>query len=290
MNLLLATLFSGLVVGASYALVAVGLTIIFGIGRIINFAHGELVMAGAYGTYLAVQLGMNYFLAAVFGILLSALLGFIIEKGVVARGLYTADEHSAIIATFAIGLILSNVALIAFGPDSKNVESPLIDVNIGIGAISTDGQRALTALIAAIVLVALAIWLRRSRTGLQVQAVADNVRGAMYSGVNIVRIRTLAFVGGSAMAGLAGALLAPSMTVFPTMGQTNVVIAFTVVILGGLGSIGGATIGGLFIGIVYALVATYLDAQWSTALGWALVVVLLLVRPQGILGKRPVRA
>jgi branched-chain amino acid transport system permease protein len=290
MELIMQTISGGLIIGLTYALAASGLTLVFGIGRIVNFAHGEFIMIGAYGVVIALSLGLRYPLACVFGVVLVMVVGFVVERGLIARGLYEADEHSAIIVTFALGLLLTNGALIIFGPESFRVDSPLLGERISLGVLSTDGQRGLTALISIAVLIGLSVWLKRSRFGLQMVAASQNAAGSLYTGINVKRIRTIAFVIGASMAGLVGVLIAPTMTVFPSMGQNNVVIAFTVVILGGLGSVSGAAIGGLVVGLVQSLVSTYAEAQWATAAGWILVIIILLVRPQGLLGKKPVRS
>lgn len=290
MDLLIQTLVSGIALGASYALVAVGLTFVFGIGKIVNFAHGEFAMVAAYLMVIALSAGMPLILAMVVGVVGVAILAWLLEVTIIRRGLYGAHEHTSIIATFAISLILANGALLLFGTSARRVDSPLSDAKVSLFGAGLDGQRAVTAVVALIALVGLAYWLRGSRQGLQMQAVSQNPRGALYSGVNVRRIRRLAFVLGVSLAGLAGVLVAPTMTVFPSLGQTLVVTAFTVVILGGLGSVNGAAIGGLLVGIVYSVIATYVSVQWTTAFGWLLVVVVLLVRPQGLFGEKPVRA
>jgi branched-chain amino acid transport system permease protein len=289
-QLFMQTLVNGLSLGASYALIAVGLTIVFGIGKIVNFAHGDLLMVASYGVVFGAGLGLPYAAAAIVGLLVVLAIGFAIEKGIIARGLYTADHHVSIIVTFALALLLSNGAQVIFGPDAQAVASPLTSARLEVGGMALDGQRALTAVVGVVVLVGLALWLHRSKTGMQLRAVSQNPRGALYSGINVKRVRLLAFLLGAGLAGLAGVLLAPTQTAYPTLGHIAVVTAFTVVILGGLGSVSGAGFGGLVIGMVYAFVGTYVSVEWTTALGWVLVIIMLLVRPQGLLGMKPTRA
>lgn len=290
MQLFVQTLVNGLSLGASYALVAVGLTIVFGIGKIVNFAHGDFLMVASYGVVFGAGLGLPYGAAVLVGLLVVLAIGFVIEKGIIARGLYTADHHVSIIVTFALALLLSNGAQVLFGPDARPVDSPLTRARLEIGGVALDGQRALTGVVGLLVMVGLTLWLQRSRLGMQLRAVSQNPRGALYSGINVKRVRLLAFLLGAGLAGLAGVLLAPTQTAFPTLGHTAVVTAFTVVILGGLGSVSGAAFGGLLVGMVYAFVGTYVSVEWTTALGWVLVIVMLLVRPQGLLGMKPTRA
>lgn len=290
MDLVLQTLVSGVALGASYGLVAVGLTFVFGIGKIVNFAHGEFAMVAAYLLVIGLDAGLPWIVAMIFGVIGVCVLAWLLEVGIIARGLYEAHEDASIIATFAISLILANGALLIFGSSSKRVESPLTDDRISVFGASLDGQRALTAVVAVVALAALAAWLGRTRLGLQLQAVSQNPRGALYSGINVTRVRRIAFILGVGLAGAAGVLVAPTTTAYPSMGQTLVVTGFTVVILGGLGSVKGAAAGGIMIGVLYAVIATYVSVQWTTAVGWMLVIVVLLLRPQGLFGEKPVRA
>jgi len=289
-DLLLQTLVSGVTLGASYGLVAVGLTFVFGIGKIVNFAHGEFAMVAAYLLVLALGQGVPLLVAMVLAVVGVCVLAWLLEKTVIARGLYGAHEHVSIIATFALSLIMANLALLLFGPSARRVDSPLTSDRLELFGAGVDGQRALTAVVSLTALTMLAAWMRRSRLGLQMQAVSQNPRGALYTGINVRRVRQIAFILGVGLAGVAGVLLAPTMTAFPSMGQTLVVTAFTVVILGGLGSVKGAAFGGILIGVLYAFIATYVSVQWTTAVGWSLVMVVLLLRPQGLFGERPVRA
>lgn len=290
MDLFIQTMLSGLVLGASYALVAVGLTIGYGIGKIVNFAHGEFVMVAGYVAVIAVTSGTPYALAVVAAVVAVAVLGLLVEKGIVARGLYEAPEHASIIVTFALALALINGTQMLAGSDPRPLRTSLTSYRVTIGSASVDGQRAVTAAIAVVVMVGLALWLTRSRAGMQLRALSQNPRGALYSGINVNRVRTGAFVLGVALAALAGALLAPTLTVSPSMGTPVVVTAFTVVVLGGLGSIPGATLAAFIVGISYSLVSTYMAVEWTTAFGWLLVIAMLLVRPQGLLGPKPTRA
>jgi branched-chain amino acid transport system permease protein len=289
-QLFVQTLVNGLALGASYALIAVGLTIVFGIGKIVNFAHGDFLMVASYGVVIGAGVGLPYGVAVLVGLVVVLAVGFVVEKLVIARGLYTADHHVSIIVTFALALLLSNGAQVLFGSEARSVASPLTSVRLEVGGVALDGQRALTAVAGIAVMFALSLWLARSRTGMQLRAVSQNPRGALYSGINVQRVRLVAFLLGTGLAGLAGVLLAPTQTAYPTLGHIAVVTAFTVVILGGLGSVNGAAAGGLAIGLLYAFVGTYVSVEWTTAIGWVLVIVVLLVRPQGLLGMKPTRA
>lgn len=290
MDLLVQTILSGLVVGASYGLVALGLTIVYGIGKIVNFAHGEFAMVGGYLLAITMSFGVPWPLAMILGVLGVLVFGWIIERVMVAPRLYKAHEYASVVAFFALSLLLTNGALLIFGSQPRRIESPLSAEQVTLLGASIDGQRVFTAVVALVALVSLGAWLRGSRLGLQMQAVSQNPTGAQYTGVNVPRLRRIAFVLGAGLSGLAGVLIAPTLTAYPQLGFNLVVTAFTVVILGGLGSVYGAALGGLLIGLVYSGIATYVSVQWTTAAGWIIVVLVILLRPQGLLGEKPVRA
>jgi len=289
MELFAQTIVSGLVLGASYGLIAVGVTFVFGIGKIVNFAHGDFIMTAGYVLVVMLGLGVPWWLAIILGVVGALIAGFIVELLVVKR-LYKAPENSSLLAMFALSLIISTGAQIVFGTTPLRPYSPFSGETVVVFGVNVDGQRFLTAIVALVLLTALSIWLRRSRLGLQMQAVSQNPRGALYSGLNVRRIQQTAFLLGIGLAGIAGVMVAPTVTVSPAMGFPLVVTAFTVVILAGLGSVTGAVLGGLIIGLLDAVIATYVSVQWTTAAGWMLIIIVLLVRPQGLFGQKPVRA
>jgi branched-chain amino acid transport system permease protein len=175
--------------------------------------------------------------------------------------------------------------ILLFGPDPLAVTSPLGQSALRLFGIFVTSQRAFILVCSILVLGALGLWLRLSIKGQQVIAVAQNPRGALYSGIDVTWIRAFVFVLGVAAAGLAGALLAPISTAYPTMGHGALIVGFTVVILGGMGSIPGAMLGALLIGVANALFETFVSVSWTPALGWGLVIATLLFRPQGLLGQ-----
>lgn len=285
MDLLLQTLANGLVLGAGYAVIALGLTLVFGILGIVNFAHGAYFTIGAYGAFVISAAGLPYLAAVMLAVVVVAGVGLLTELTVVRRGLYGEGNHGSIIVTFALGQALVAATLLIFGPDPLPVSSPFSDSSLTLFGIIIAGQRVFILIASLAVLAMFGAWLRYTVRGQQVLAVAQNARGALYSGINVPMIRTLSFVLGVAAAGLAGGLLAPIVTAYPTMGHGALVTSFTVVILGGLGSISGALIGAFLIGIASALFDTYVSASWTPALGWMLVVAVLLLWPQGLRGR-----
>ena len=285
MDLLIQTLINGLILGAGYALVAVGLTVIFGTLHIVNFAHGAFFALGAYATLLIERAGAPYLLAIPLAVLCVAAIGFALEATIVRRALYDQGEHGSIIVTFAISQAIVAAIILVVGPDPLPVPSPFGQTAVSAGGFFLSAQRIFIAAASVAVLAGFALWLRRSVKGQQILAVSQNARGALYSGINVSLIRSLSFLLGIAAAGLAGALMGPMISAFPTMGDANVIVAFTVVILGGLGSIGGVMLGALVIGLGNALFETYVSVSWTPALGWVLVILVLLLRPQGLMGR-----
>ena len=271
MDLLLQTLANGIVLGAGYAVIALGLTLVFGILGIVNFAHGAYFTIGAYVVYVLSSMGLPYLVGVLLAVLVVAAVGLLTEIAVVRRGLYGEGNHGAIIVTFALG--------------PAPVSSPFSTTSLHVFGIFIAGQRVFIFVASLVILALFGGWLRYSVRGQQILAVAQNARGALYSGINVPMIRTLSFVVGVGAAGLAGGLLAPIVTAYPTMGNAALVTSFTVVILGGLGSISGALIGAFLIGIASALFDTYVSTSWTPALGWVLVIAVLLLWPQGQRGR-----
>lgn len=288
MDLFVQTIINGLILGSGYALVAVGLTVIFGTLHIVNFAHGAFFALGAYAVLQFETVGVPYLLAVPLAVVAVALIGLALEFTIVRRALYDRGEHGSIIITFAMSQAIVASLILLIGPDPLPVPSPFGQTAISVGGFFLSAQRLFLAGTAVVVLAAFAWWLRHSIKGQQVLAVSQNARGALYSGINVPLIRTLSFLLGVSAAGLAGGLIGPLISAFPTMGDANVIVAFTVVILGGLGSIAGAMLGALVIGLGNALFETYVSVSWTPALGWGLVILVLLLRPQGLLGRAQV--
>lgn len=285
MDLLVQTIINGLILGAGYALVAVGLTVIFGTLHIVNFAHGAFFALGAYGVLLLQNAGLTYLAAIPLAVAAVALVAYVLEMTIVRRALYDRDEHGSIIITFALSQAIVAAIVLIVGPDPLPVRSPFGQTALSAFGFFLSAQRVFIAVTSVVVLAAFAVWLGHSIKGQQILAVSQNARGALYSGINVPLIRRLSFLLGVSAAALAGALLAPLISAFPTMGDANVIVAFAVVILGGLGSISGAMVGALVIGLSNALFETYVSVSWTPALGWMLVILVLLLWPQGLMGK-----
>lgn len=289
---------NGLIVSSFYALAALGLAIIFGVLRIVNFAHGELYMLGGYTYFLAVTtLG----LPPVFGIVVAAMALMIIGALVewllirpVHDGRADRPDEYAIMITFALSILLLNLANSLFGPWPRRPE-PLFRGRVEIGELIISGDRLAAAGLAVLLIAALLLALRYTWAGRAVRAVSQNREAASIFGISVTSVGMIAFALGAALAGLAGALMGPVFNVTPPMGVIPVIKAYVIVVLGGLGSIPGAILGALILGQVETFgMILFPDPSralaYKDAYGLVLLVVVLLVRPQGLFGTRERRA
>jgi branched-chain amino acid transport system permease protein len=274
---------NGILVGLIYVTMAVGFSLIFGIMRIVNFAHGEFYMVGAVVVlFLFGGLGWQFFPAVVAGGLISATLGIIVER-LLFRPLGT-NEMARMIMSLAVGIVLQSIALLVIGPSEQTVPRPFSGTwNLGRAVIPTD--RSVVAVSALAVLVLFYLFLKRTKMGVAMQAVAQDPETSSLVGVESSRMYVLAFGIGCLLAGLAGGLMAPVYTVGPYMGETPMLKAFVVVILGGLGSIPGAVLGGLLIGLTESVVSTSLDSTAALIVSFGLVLLIVITRPAGLLGR-----
>lgn len=282
---------NGLADGAGYVLVALGLTLLFGVLRIVNFAHGELYMLGALAAFfVANHLSLPYSLAVVAGTLGVAVLAAV-AYGLVFRTMlrekdfgvtFLQYEFPVLLVSLALSIFLLNATLTLFGGDPRIIASPLTNHSITLGPIAIDEQKMLVFVVALVLVVALDRFLRGTRYGKMMRATAQNRDAARLMGIDIGRIylATMAISGG--LAGIAGALSGPIGAVYPDIGGPILLRAFVVVIIGGLGSIWGAVWAGLLLGVVEALGATFISVTFKDAIGFAMVILVLLLRPQGL--------
>jgi branched-chain amino acid transport system permease protein len=284
---------NGLIYGCFYALMAVGLAMIFGVLKVVNFAHGEFFMIGAY-TYVLVslKLGVSPWLALPGAAVAGGLLGWVVER-LLMRPLYAGyaswgfmkDEY-AVVVTFGLSLLLINLVDKTVGPYSFR-GPPLVDIGrFPLGPVMLTGQKAIAALVAVALMVGLALFIKRSVWGLQIQAVAQNRLGASLAGIDATRTTSLIFVISGALAALSGALLAPLVNPSPDIGAFPAIKSFVIVVLGGMGSIWGAMIAALIIGVTEAFFSVYVSYDYRDAFGLIVLVAVLLLRPQGLLGEK----
>lgn len=281
---------NGLVMGLVYALLALGLTISFGIGRVINFAHGELYMLGAFFTYLAAE-RVGYLGGIAVALVAMAIAGVMTDR-LVLRPLRNrrASIWAPFLATLAVSLVVQNGALAVFGPDPYLLSSPYAYEPIVLAGLVITKQDILIAVVAGLATLLLTVFIKRGKYGLAMRAVARDRQTAALMGIDIDRVYILTFGLSAVLAGLAGALVAPKATVDPFMGRMALLKGLSVVILGGLGNIPGAILGGLVLGVAEALGAGFISAAYKDAIGYALMVLVLLFRPEGLLGRRMRRA
>lgn len=288
-------LVNGLVMGLIYVLLALGLTISFGIGRVINFAHGELYMLGAFFTYL-VAVRFGYVTGVVVSVVMMAIVGVLLNRLVLKplrSGKSSAGKTSIwapFLATLAVSLLLQNVALAAFGPDPYLLTSPFAFTPVNLGGLIIAQQDLVIALVATAATLGLTLFIRRGKYGMAMRAVARDRQTAALMGIDIERVYIITFALSAVLAGLAGALVAPKATVDPYIGRMALLKGLSVVILGGLGDIPGAILGGLILGVGEALGAGFISAAYKDAVGYTLMILVLLLRPEGILGRKMRRA
>lgn len=271
---------NGLMAGLVYTLMALGFTLVFGIMRMVNFAHGEFYMVGAFAVLaLNSRLGIGYLPAVLLAAVITALFGVAIER--VLYRPFVGRELGGMIMSLAVAITLQALALILFGPADQSVERPVSGIwRLHEAVVPLD--RALVAACAVVALIAFHLFLHRTRFGLAMRAVAQDRDTASLMGVKDGAIYLGSFAIASALAGLAGALMAPIYTVAPTMGELPMLKAFVVVILGGLGSVPGAMLGGLLIGLSESVFATLFDTTLALIASFAIVLAIIVVKPNGL--------
>lgn len=275
---------NGLTTGLVYVLMALGFTLIFGIMRVVNFAHGELYMVGAFMvTILSGSLSWPFLPAILGSVILVGLLGAVLERVLFSRVI--GNEFNCMILALAVSICLQSLALIIFGPEEIGAPRPVTGV-VHFGPAVIPADRLFVGAMAIVLLVAFYLFLNKTRLGLMMRAVAQDAEIAALHGIRPKLVHTVAFAVGSMLAGAAGVLMAPVYTVFPYMGALPMMKAFIVVVLGGLGSLPGAVIGGLLLGIVESAFATMLGSTAAALVAFAVVVAVIAVRPEGLMGRR----
>lgn len=274
----------GVLLGGTYAVVSVGLNLIFGVIRVVNFAQGEFVMLGMYGTFAAsVATGLDPYWAAIVVVPAMFVLGALVQF-LLLRHLQT-EPAMQIFATFGLLLLLQNIVLAISRGTAYSVTTPVAQVSVGLGPVQVGLSRLIVLVAALLVAGGLWLWLQRTMLGRAVRAVAQDRRAATLMGVDTGRVYMLTFGIGAALAGLAGCLLAPLYTLSPQIGTNFILPAFAVVVLGGLGSVGGATVGGFIVGLTEALAGYYIDPALKHAVLFAVFIAVLVIRPAGLFGQ-----
>ncbi len=285
MALFVQALVTGLLVGGVYAAYSSGFSLIFGVMNIINIFHGELIMIGAFTTYWLFTLyHVDPFITLPVSILLVALLGYGIQKLIINR-VVEAPPIISYLCTFGVHLILVNAALLLWSADFRTVTTEYSGRGFSFGPVIIPVTRFVTFLISIFITLGIYWFLERARYGKAIRAASQDKEMARLVGINVRQVYALTFALGAAVTGLAGGLISTYFVIYPQMGLSYTIIAFCVVVLGGMGYIPGALIGGLLLGVIQSLTATYLNAGLSTAITFVLLFVLLILKPQGIVGK-----
>lgn len=275
--------FNGLIIGGAYALIGVGMTMILGIMRVINFAHGEFYMLGAYLCYSMVTLmGINFFLAFPIAVLLMAFVGCTVEQ-VVLRPLRGRELNTNMMAMIGVSIAFSNLALLVWGAVPQAIPQPFPDASINIFGLSFTPFRVFICATAMLVIIGVHLFIQRTMPGKSMRASFQDMEMASMLGVRVNRVFPLTFGLGAAMAAVSGIMLGILFSLKPTMGEFAVSRAFAVVILGGMGSFPGAILGGLILGLSENLAAAYISSGFKDAIAFMLIVFILVFKPTGLI-------
>lgn len=276
---------SGFLTGGLYALVGVGLSLIFGVMRVVNFAHGEFLALGMYSALVVFERWhVDPFLAVLIIFPAGLLLGYLVER-LLLSPISGAPEHAFILMTVGIGLIISNLLLFGFGAHPQSIYTSYSTGTFRLGGVSFSQPLTASFAITVAIIGGLYWVLLRSELGRAIRATAQNRQAAELQGVDTARIRALVFGIGVALSAVAGALMLPILYVIPTIGGTFTLKAFVVTVLGGMGNVAGAIGGGLLLGVTESLGATYVSSGYRDAFGLAAFLLVLLARPAGLFGK-----
>ncbi len=285
----LSNLINGLSLGSIYAVIALGYTMVYGIAKMLNFAHGDVIMVGGYIVFSATSYaGLNPYVAVLISIIFCTLLGMTIER-VAYKPLRNASPLAVLITAIGVSYLLQNLALLVFGAQPKNFTSvvPLKSIKLFDGQLVISGEAIVTIAVTVIIMIALVLFINKTRPGNAMRAVSEDRGAAQLMGVNVNGTIALTFAIGSGLAAVAGVLLCSTYSnLSSTTGAMPGIKAFVAAVFGGIGSIPGAMIGGVLIGIIEILGRAYISSQMADAIVFAVLIIVLVVKPTGILGKK----
>ncbi len=285
MDQLLQHLVNGLVLGGTYALLGIGLTLIFGLMNVVNFAHGEFYTLGAYATFAALTLAdLNFFAALGLAIVCGLVVGAVTEF-LLVRPLRRESIDTVMLVMIGVWIAMQNSELLVWGGVAKSIPHPFSTTPLTLGGVSLAPLRLFVLVAALGLIVGAHLLIHRTRLGRAMRATFQDADTAALMGVRIRRIYTATFAIGSGLAAAAGALLGPIFIAYPSMGDLASLKAFSVVILGGLGNIAGATVGGLVLGVAEELGAGYVSSGYRDAVGFVIIIAVLLLRPSGLFAR-----
>ena len=285
----LSYLINGISLGSVYAIIALGYTMVYGIAKMLNFAHGDVIMVGSYIVFIAVnQMGMPPLLAIVISMALCTLLGIVIER-FAYKPLRSASSLAVLITAIGVSYLLQNLALLIWGADPKSFTSVvgLTPVQLAGGRLVISGETIVTIVVSAIIMAGLIFFVNNTKMGRAMLAVSEDKGAAQLMGINVNSTIAMTFAIGSALAAVAGVLLCSAYpTLQPTTGAMPGIKAFTAAVFGGIGSIPGAFVGGILLGVIEIMSKAYISTQLADAIVFAVLIIVLLVRPTGLLGKK----
>ncbi|MCW4034854.1 MAG: branched-chain amino acid ABC transporter permease [Candidatus Bathyarchaeota archaeon] len=281
---LILTLVWGVAIGSVYVLLATGLNLIFGVMKLVNFAHGELLMIGAYVCYsVATAFGVNAYIALFVSMGVVALVGIGVER-LAFRRVLGADKLNEIFVSLGLIMVFDNFAVLVWGEKSKRIISPFENMNVQLGEIAISYDRVIALAFVAAILVGLVFLIKKTKIGRAMRATSQKSQAAKLMGINIEHIYIFTFALGAALAGAAGSLYGIISPFNPYIGALPTIKAFAIIILGGLGSIPGAIIGGLLYGIAEQSAVMFLGGIWRDAVAFSLLIIVLILRPKGLFG------
>jgi branched-chain amino acid transport system permease protein len=280
------TLIWGVAIGCVYILLATGLNLIFGVMKLVNFAHGQLLMIGAFITFtFSVYVGLGVYLAILAAMAVVAAIGIMVER-LTFRKVLGTDKLNEIFISLGLIYIFENIAVLAWGDKSRQIVSPLNGLSLNLGSLSISYDRISAMIITVAILVGLSLLVKKTKMGLAMRATSQRSTTAKLMGININRVYMFTFALGAALACAAGALYGTILPFSYLSGELPTIKAFAIIILGGLGSLPGAIIGGLLYGIAEQTATLFLGGIWADAVAFALLIAVLIIRPTGIFGEK----
>ncbi len=282
-------LLNGLNQGAIYALIALGYTMVYGIAKMLNFAHGDVIMVGAYTLFVTMgTMGLPAYLGVILSIVFCAVLGVVLEK-IAYKPLRGSSPLAVLITAIGVSYFLQSLALLIFGSQQQKVESVVNLPSVYLGAVELSGESIMTLGTTILIMIALTLFIKKTKTGRAMLALSEDRGAAQLMGINVNRTISITFAIGSGLAAVAGALFVSSYGfVGPYTGSLPGIKAFVAAVLGGIGSIPGAMLGGILLGIIESFSKAYISTQLSDAIVFGVLILVLLVRPSGLLGRKKI--
>lgn len=286
MESIIEQIINGMRSGSIYALIALGYTMVYGIAKMINFAHGDIIMVGAYTLYVSIaKLNMPVWLAVITTIVVCAVLGITIER-IAYKPLRKAPSLAVLITAIGMSFLLQSIALLIFNANPITVKSIITLKAVTIGGVTITGTTMITLIVTFICMVALTLFINKTKAGSAMRAVSEDKEAAQLMGINVNRTISMTFAIGSALAAVAGIMfVCQFQSIKPTLGALPGIKAFVAAVLGGIGSVPGAMLGGILLGIIESVSKAYISTELSDAIVFGVLVLVLLVKPSGLLGK-----